>query len=83
MNQKDYNLMDKKYTIENDFVFQSEEQKRESQNIIKDKNFSNEQKREIFMGLVRKVDVSIYAREDISPNTMMEIRFTLAKLNEK
>lgn len=35
------------------------------------------------MGLVRKVDVSIYAREDISPNTMMEIRFTLAKLNEK
>lgn len=83
MNQKDYNLMDKKYTIENDFVFQSEEQKREFQNIIKDKNFSNEQKREIFMGLVRKVDVSIYAREDISPNTMMEIRFTLAKLNEK
>ena len=75
--------MDKKYTIENDFVFQSEEQKREFQNIIKDKNFSNEQKREIFMGLVRKVDVSIYAREDISPNTMMEIRFTLAKLNEK
>ena len=83
MNQKDYNLMDKEYKIENDFVFQSEEQKREFQNIIKDKNFSNEQKREIFMGLVRKVDVSIYAREDISPNTMMEIRFTLAKLNEK
>jgi hypothetical protein len=75
--------MDKEYKIENDFVFQSEEQKREFQNIIKDKNFSNEQKREIFMGLVRKVDVSIYAREDISPNTMMEIRFTLAKLNEK
>ena len=75
--------MDKEYKIENDFVFQSEEQKREFQNIIKDKNFSNEQKREIFMGLVRKVDVSIYSREDISPNTMMEIRFTLAKLNEK
>ena len=75
--------MDKEYKIENDFVFQSEEQKREFQNIIKDKNFSNEQKREIFMGLVRKVDVSIYAREDISPNTIMEIRFTLAKLNEK
>lgn len=75
--------MDKEYKIENDFVFQSEEQKREFQNIVKDKNFSNEQKREIFMGLVRKVDVSIYAREDISPNTMMEIRFTLAKLNKK